>query len=157
MESWPRWAFFGIFDGHGGTTWSDFLRDNLHFFVVNNKHFPINPRKALIRGFRDAEQHFLWECAEKADEQRKIMQGDDSPKDKFSLKYLDWSGSWAIIILIIEEQWYIANVGDSRAILSADMGDKIYALSTDHRPTEPNEVKRIVENGGKIYQTQTTY
>lgn len=41
--------------------------------------------------------------------------------------------------------------------MSAEMGDKVYLLSKDHKPTDPNEIKRIVENGGKIYQTQTTY
>ena len=41
--------------------------------------------------------------------------------------------------------------------MSGDMGDKIYWLSNDHKPTNENEIKRIVSNGGKIYQTQTTY
>jgi serine/threonine protein phosphatase PrpC len=41
--------------------------------------------------------------------------------------------------------------------MSADLGDKIYALSEDHKPSNDNEIKRIVENGGKIYQTKTTY
>lgn len=29
---------------------------------------------------------------------------------------------------------YIANVGDSRAILSANSGKNIYAISKDHKP-----------------------
>jgi serine/threonine protein phosphatase PrpC len=41
--------------------------------------------------------------------------------------------------------------------MSADLGDKIYALSEDHKPSNDNEIKRIIENGGKIYQTKTTY
>jgi serine/threonine protein phosphatase PrpC len=39
--------------------------------------------------------------------------------------------------------------------MSADGGNKIYALSRDHKPTDEIEEKRIVENGGNIYQTQT--
>ena len=50
---------------------------------------------------------------------------------------------------------YVTNVGDSRAIMSSDGGNKIYVLSRDHRPTDEIEEKRITENGGKIYQTQT--
>ena len=46
---------------------------------------------------------------------------------------------------------YIGNVGDSRAIMSAESGGKIYALSRDHRPMDEIESKRIVEGGGKIY------
>ena len=46
------------------------------------------------------------------------------------------------------------NVGDSRAILSADSGKSIVPLSRDHKPGEPSERKRIKKTGGKIYQTQ---
>lgn len=47
----------------------------------------------------------------------------------------------------------MANVGDSRAIMSADDGKKLFLLSRDHRPDEANEEKRIVENGGSVYRT----
>jgi protein phosphatase 2C family protein 2/3 len=30
---WPKCAFFGLYDGHGGPRCADFLRDNLHKFV----------------------------------------------------------------------------------------------------------------------------
>ena len=46
---------------------------------------------------------------------------------------------------------YIANVGDSRAIISAFRGRKIANLSHDHKPESESE--RIQRNGGKIYQT----
>ena len=48
---------------------------------------------------------------------------------------------------------YIANVGDSRALMSADGGNYSISLSRDHKPNDDNEQKRIVEGGGKIYQT----
>jgi protein phosphatase 2C family protein 2/3 len=32
-EEWPKVSFFGIFDGHGGKTCSDFLKENLHHYV----------------------------------------------------------------------------------------------------------------------------
>lgn len=63
------------------------------------------------------------------------------------------SGSCAIIVLIVETNTYIANVGDSRAIMSAEEGKKLFVLSRDHRPNEDTEKSRIIENGGKIYQT----
>lgn len=47
---------------------------------------------------------------------------------------------------------YVANVGDSRAIMSVDGGEKIIVLSQDHKPTAEQESKRIISNGGKIYQ-----
>ncbi len=48
---------------------------------------------------------------------------------------VDKSGSCAIVLLIIDEMAYVANVGDSRAIMSAKQGTKIYNLSKDHKPS----------------------
>ena len=36
--------------------------------------------------------------------------------------------------------------------MSADGGEKLFLLSTDHKPTEEVEMKRIIDNGGRIYQ-----
>ena len=46
---------------------------------------------------------------------------------------------------------YVANVGDSRAILSSQRGKNLLDLTVDHKPLEENEKKRIQSNGGKIY------
>lgn len=65
---------------------------------------------------------------------------------------MDRSGSCAVLALIVGDMCYLANVGDSRAIMSVDGGEKIMVLSRDHKPEEANETKRIEENGGRIYQ-----
>jgi protein phosphatase 2C family protein 2/3 len=64
---------------------------------------------------------------------------------------LDKSGSCAICTLFVDEDCYIINVGDSRAILSADGGNYFANLSEDHKPQCPKEQGRINEAGGKIY------
>jgi protein phosphatase 2C family protein 2/3 len=46
---------------------------------------------------------------------------------------------------------YVANVGDSRAIMSVDGGEKILMLSKDHKPEDPDETHRIETHGGRIY------
>ncbi len=52
---------------------------------------------------------------------------------------------------------YVANVGDSRSILSTHNGKNQLDLSTDHKPLETEERKRIESNGGRIYQYTYTY
>lgn len=64
----------------------------------------------------------------------------------------DKSGSCALVCIIIDNKCYISNVGDSRAIMSIDGGKSTVALSTDHKPNNDEEMKRIQEKGGKIYQ-----
>lgn len=33
-EFWPKCSFFGLYDGHGGSGCADFLRNNLHKYVL---------------------------------------------------------------------------------------------------------------------------
>lgn len=58
-------------------------------------------------------------------------------------------------MLIVENIAYVANVGDSRAILSKNKGKDIVPLSEDHRPDRNIEHERITKNGGHLYQTQS--
>ena len=136
---WPRVSFFGIFDGHGGETCSEFLRDNLHNFIVhNNEFFPENIPEAIKLAFQKAEKTFIENYA--LDKKKEL-------KDK--------SGSCAVILLLVDNKIYIANVGDSRCLLSMENGKKYIEVTKDHKPNSPEEMKRIKSNGGKVYQTQT--
>ena len=132
-EVWPRCSFFGVYDGHGGAACADFLRDNLHQFVTRNEHFPGNPKEALIQGFARAESMFF--------EYSKTQ----SPRDK--------SGSCAVVVLIVGDICYVANLGDSRAVMSGEGGGKVYPLSKDHKPNDVAERQRIEKAGGRIYQS----
>lgn len=97
-----------MYDGHGGHACAEYLRDNLHHFVIKEDCFPANPRQAILNGFKKAEDQFLEMC-----------QG----KDEFgNLTVIERSGSCAICALIVGDICYIANVGDSRAFLSAKAG-----------------------------------
>ena len=114
---------------------ADYLKDNLHQMIINQDTFPADPPQALTVGCLKAEQDFLRMADSKAKHDR--------------------SGSCAIIVLIVDYEVYVANVGDSRAIMSAEQGKKLFLLSRDHRPNEEYENGRIVQNGGSVYQTQT--
>ena len=128
-ENWPKCSFFGIYDGHGGSACADFLRDNLHQFVIKEASFPWNPKEAIKSGFKAAETKFLELC-------------------QVNGEVVEKSGSCAIVILIVADLCYIANVGDSRALLSGEGGKRIFPLSRDHKPADEQERKRIADAGG---------
>jgi len=140
-EVWPKCSFFGVYDGHGGHNCAEFLRDQLHHFVVKQDCFPQDPREAIVKGFRKAEETFLQMC-----------QGRDENGNAI---VVDRSGSCAIVILIVGDMCYSANVGDSRAVLSISGGQIVMPLSRDHKPSDTNEYSRIAQNGGQVYQTTT--
>ena len=134
-KEWPKSSFFAIYDGHGGSACADFLRDNLHQYIIKDYNFPTNPNEAIRRGCEQAEKDFLNHHA---------MNNNQA--------IIDRSGSCAIFALIIEDTCYIANIGDSRCVMSSQNGKKIIALTNDHKPNDEKETKRIIENGGKVYQ-----
>lgn len=153
-EDWPKCSFFGVYDGHGGVACADFLRDNLHQYVkfnwlfiflscvkkvIKDENFPWRPVEAIKSGFQKAERLFIEHCL-KLNEKNK------------SEVNIERSGSCCLVALIVGELCYVANVGDSRAIISSHSGNKINPLSRDHKPIDDLEKTRIIEGGGKIYQ-----
>lgn len=133
---WPKSAFFGVYDGHCGSVCAEFLRDNLHKFILRDKSFPANPREALREGILRAESEFFKRCVD--------AKGD----------LVEKSGSCGLVLLVVDEVCYVANVGDSRAILSRDGGRQAVSITKDHKPCEPTERERILKAGGKVYRTQ---
>lgn len=129
-QRWPNCAYFSIFDGHGGSLCADFLKDNLHKFILDSPHFPDNPVAAIEEGCAQAEHDFC----------------------KFALKQtnIEKSGSCGIVVLLIDDKAYIGNVGDSRAIVSENAGKMTLNLTRDHKPEDPKEKERIERAGGKV-------
>lgn len=62
--------------------------------------------------------------------------------------FCDTTGCTAVAALITDKKIYVANAGDSRAVLS--VGGKSKALSYDHKPSNKSESVRIMEAGGYI-------
>ena len=57
--------------------------------------------------------------------------------------------------MTMNDDIYIINVGDSRAIGSKNNGAVAVDLSQDHKPSDDAEFKRIETAGGHIYQTHS--
>ena len=87
-----------------------------------------DPKEAIRKGFDEAEKTFL---------------SSAMVNSSYSAELIETSGTCALILIIIENICYVANLGDSRALLSEDSGDKIYQLTVDHKPEDPSEKKRI--------------
>lgn len=66
----------------------------------------------------------------------------------------DKSGSCAIVMLIIDNDVWVANTGDSRAVMSSNQGQTYTQISNDHKPSEESEKQRILKAGGQVYQNQ---
>ncbi|OMJ66815.1 hypothetical protein SteCoe_36210 [Stentor coeruleus] len=128
-EKWPPCSFFGLYDGHGGKLCSNFLRDYLHVYITHDPSFPNNPLQAILNGFERAENAFM----------------------ELALKKKDKSGSCAVVVLIVGKRCFVANLGDSRAVMSSNCGKETMALTKDHKPNEDNEAQRIIRAGGEIY------
>ncbi|CAM9344685.1 unnamed protein product, partial [Chrysoparadoxa australica] len=59
------------------------------------------------------------------------------------------AGCTSIVVLLVGNMLYIANAGDSRAIL-CKAGGQVFALSEDHKPTQQRELDRIQKAGGFV-------
>lgn len=131
-NSWPKLSYFSIFDGHGGSQCSDFLKNNLHRFIFQSKYFPLDIPKAIKLGCKKAEDEFF------------ILNS----------KIKDKSGSCGLVAIFSNNKVFIGNVGDCRIIVSEKKGKYIFPLSEDHKPNSDKEKKRIVSNNGTVSQTQ---
>ncbi|XP_057974472.1 probable protein phosphatase 2C 27 [Malania oleifera] len=119
-------AFYGVFDGHGGTDAASFIRKNILKFIVEDSHFPVSVEKAIKSAFVKADHAFA----------------DDSSLDISS-------GTTALAALIFGRTMLIANAGDCRAVLGKR--GKAIELSKDHKPNCASERLRIENLGGVIY------
>ena len=132
-RTWPKMSFFAIFDGHGGETCSEYLKNNYLNILVENKNFPFDIKTAIIESFEKVEEEIY-----------------NQNKGK-KLNEIDTSGSCALVSIITENKIYIGNIGDSRAIMSINNGNKVKQLTNDHKPNNIKEYERITKNGGKVY------
>ncbi|KAK5904178.1 hypothetical protein CesoFtcFv8_005768 [Champsocephalus esox] len=137
-----RVSYFAVFDGHGGARASRFAAENLHHNLAKN--FPSGEtenvdrliKKCLLDTFRQTDEDFL----KKASSQKPAW------KD----------GSTATCVLLVDDTVYVANLGDSRAVLcrmeSAEDQRKCVtlSLSKEHNPTIYEERMRIQRAGGTV-------
>uniref|UniRef100_A0A6A7FWZ6 Protein phosphatase 2C n=1 Tax=Hirondellea gigas TaxID=1518452 RepID=A0A6A7FWZ6_9CRUS len=118
-------GFYGVFDGHGGEKASSFSAKHMYTAVSNESLFR-DPETALKRGYQQLDRDFL----------------------KLAARY-DWEdGTTAVVAVLIHNVLYVANCGDSRAVLIS--GGRAIPMSNDHKPNNESERRRIEKANGEI-------
>ena len=131
---------FGIYDGQNGNKTSIYLQDNLIKTILENEQFLTNPINTILESYEKIEKNIL----------SNLFQEKQNNPD------LKTSGSSSLNLLNIEDKIYIANLGDSRGIISSNNSVKINCLSLDHTPLNINEKERIKETKGDIFSMKNS-
>ncbi|CAN4121158.1 unnamed protein product [Withania somnifera] len=119
-------AFFGVFDGHGGSRTAEYLKNNLFKNLSSHPDFIKDTKSAIVEAFKQTDANYLNE--------EKGQQKD--------------AGSTASTAVLLGDRLLVANVGDSRVVACRD-GSAI-PLSIDHKPDRSDERERIEQAGGFI-------
>lgn len=119
-------AFYGVFDGHGGTDAACYVRKNILKFIIEDPQFPGCLKKAIRNAYLKADQAFA----------------ENSTVDVSS-------GTTALTTLVFGRMLVVANAGDCRAVLGKR--GRALELSNDHKPNSIPERHRIEQLGGVIY------
>jgi protein phosphatase 1L len=117
---------FGIFDGHGGSHAAEHLKKHLFENLLKHPSFITDTKSAISETYRKTDSDFL-------DAETNINRED---------------GSTASTAIFVGNHIYVANVGDSRTVMSK--AGKAIALSSDHKPNRKDERKRIENAGGVV-------
>jgi len=127
----PDISVFGVMDGHGefGHLVADFVMRNLKKFLEEEPELKEKPNSSISSSVN------------------KLVESLNEKKIN-----CHFSGTTCVFGLLLEKTLYVANIGDSRAVMACRNGTTIEAkaLSRDHKPEVPEEAARIKENGGRI-------
>ncbi|OVA20281.1 Cyclic nucleotide-binding domain [Macleaya cordata] len=127
----PDDHFFGVFDGHGefGAQCSQFVKRKLCENLLRNGRFHLDAVEACHSAFLTTNSQLH----------------EDNLDDSMS-------GTTAITILVRGRMIYVANSGDSRAVIAERRGKDIVAvdLSIDQTPFRADELERVKLCGARV-------
>lgn len=138
-------ALFAVFDGHGGPEASLFCVENFPPILAS-----VCPSLSSLDLRNPTDQEALKEALKKAfvrlDEAFLEVALDDL------LPQPSLAGCTACVVLVCEQGYVVANLGDSRVALCRN-GTAIH-WTVDHKPSDPAERARILEAGGWITENK---
>jgi serine/threonine protein phosphatase PrpC len=138
-KNYNRINFVSVFDGHGGKMISKYLKKNMPKFFINKfKKKKIYQNKRLASNYFNGVFNTVQDNLTKKHPRGSRYCGSTA---LVGIQYLDKNN---------RSKLWIANVGDSRAVLCQN-NNTVLQLSEDHKPNSENERNRIGELGGSIY------
>jgi len=127
---------FGVVDGHGpaGSECAQYVQEHLPKHLLQSAHYNDDPEKALHSAFRAVNLEL------------RRSHIDDT-----------FSGAVAVVLLSRGHHVWIANCGDSRAILArssvdedGDRSNEAYDVSNDQTPFRADESDRVIGLGAQV-------
>jgi serine/threonine protein phosphatase PrpC len=151
LEELAMTTFLAVFDGHGGDECSNYLVDALpHQIRTHMLEQKDSLQKAIevSRGSRNQSEQTEDAASELM---RKILKTAylKTDKDFITPKTAPQSGSTAATVILMGRRLFAANVGDSRVVLCRG-GGQCVELTSDHKPSRPDEAARVRAAGGFI-------
>lgn len=150
LEELAMTSFAAVFDGHGGDECSNYLVEALPHQI---RQAMLAERVALKQAVEQSAMAGRQDQAEDAASElmRKILKGAylRTDNDFISPKNAPQSGSTGATVLLLGRRLFAANVGDSRVVLCRG-GGQCVELTSDHKPSRPDEAARVRAAGGFI-------
>nr|CAB3256052.1 integrin-linked kinase-associated serine/threonine phosphatase 2C-like [Phallusia mammillata] len=135
-----RVAYFAVFDGHGGSKASKHCAERLHVHLSQKipksdvSNFDKEMKRQVLDSFKSIDEEFLKEASTK--------------------KPVWKDGTTVCCVLVLDDTLYIANLGDSKAILCRYQAESkkhvSIPLSKEHNPSNYEERQRIQKAGGSV-------
>ncbi|WZZ91628.1 hypothetical protein YC2023_120207 [Brassica napus] len=119
-------GLFGVFDGHGGARAAEYVKRHLFSNLITHPKFISDTKSAITDAYNHTDSE--------------LLKSEDSHNRD--------AGSTASTAILLGDRLLVANVGDSRAVISR-AGTAI-AVSRDHKPDQSDERERIENAGGFV-------
>lgn len=132
-------SYFAVFDGHGfaGLEASNLANQSITNYLIEN-----SAKLSTLTDPKDMTKFMTTMC----------LKVQSIFKETKNCDYT-LSGTCAVMVLIINTMCWVANLGDSRAVIGntdKDGTTSALEISIDHKPFRKEENERIVKAGGKI-------
>ncbi|RLN47848.1 hypothetical protein BBJ29_002817 [Phytophthora kernoviae] len=148
-------TFFSVFDGHGpqGAFVSHFVRENYHRAIAE-AYLELIPRASS-----GAASGVARNASVTCDVIAEVFQtAARTTVNRLGASNIDISvsGTTAVGMLVCEKDVFIANIGDSRAIIARYSEDEstyvLHCETKDHKPNLPEERARIERSNGRVFE-----